>query len=56
MLWRADVRLRRGDGVFGDAGEQLAKDLLRQLKKDGLIRPCAELADPLPERGARYAQ
>jgi hypothetical protein len=58
MLWRADVRLRPGEGVFGDSGEQLAVDLLRQLKNDRLIAPCVELADPLPlpERGATYAR
>lgn len=48
MIWRADVQLNRDGMLFGDPGEILAMDLLRQLQDDRFIPPCAKLVDPEP--------
>jgi len=46
LVWRADVRLSRDGTLFGDPAERLAMDLLRRLRDDRLIAPCAKLVDP----------
>jgi hypothetical protein len=48
MIWRADVRLNRDGTLFGDPGEILAIDLLRKLRDDRFIPPCAKIVDPEP--------
>jgi hypothetical protein len=44
-IWRADVRLHVEGALLADAGEKLAMDLLRKLRADRLILPCAKLVD-----------
>ena len=53
MIWRADVRLYRDGTLLGDPGEILAMDLLRKLRDDGFIPPCAKLVEPEPAASER---